>query len=119
MNVCQTGAEQRPALRAIDICKVEDPPAGPFFSGRQSVSWDRCDLFFFVAERFCLLYEDFLAVAGEGIFHERFIRLGSDHGKDRDDHKADEHAERACVDGGLQHFRKSRTDQHIGEHEAD
>ena len=30
MNVCQTGAEQRPALRAIDICKVEDPPAGPF-----------------------------------------------------------------------------------------
>ena len=38
MNVCQTGAEQRPALRAIDICKVEDPPAGPFFlDGRASL----------------------------------------------------------------------------------
>ena len=80
---------------------------------------ERCDLFFLVAERFCLLYEDFLAVAGEGVCYERFVRLGSDHGYDRDDHQTDQHAERACVDGGLQHFRKSRADQHVGEHEAD
>ena len=80
---------------------------------------ERCDLFFLVAERFCLLHEDFLAVAGEGVCYERFVRLGSDHGYDRDDHQTDQHAERACVDGGLQYCRKSRADQHVGEHEAD
>ena len=37
MNVCQTGAEQRPALRAIDICKVEDPSAGPFLCDKPSI----------------------------------------------------------------------------------
>ena len=37
MNVCQTGAEQLPALRAIDICKVEDPPAGPFLCNKSSI----------------------------------------------------------------------------------
>ena len=76
-------------------------------------------LFFLVAQSLGLLYQDLLAVAGESICHKLFVRLRSDHGYDRDDHKADEHAERACVDGRLQHFGKRRTDQHVGKHEAD